>query len=163
MIHYHIDCTDCYRTIRNHVDSYPCEGNWILDELDSWGYKGTYNGRRIGGWLRANSLETLEYRCGEMTFDYQDLIKNIIHANDITKRLKKEIGIEYIPNREVVDFSRVIGYLQTNITNPLKAEIATLRNKLKELEQEEKGESEEDFNEMREIINRRVKDYGRRS
>ena len=90
-IHYHIDCTDYYDEIINNLS---LNSDYILKELDKWNYKGTYNSRRvsIGGgatWVRAQSgFKTLEFRIGEMTFDYQLLFKRIVHCNAIVRELK---------------------------------------------------------------------------
>lgn len=69
--------------------------NWILQELDSWGYKGTYNYRSFSSgasWIRSNSdYKTVEVRICEMTFDYEVLIKRILHFHKIVRRLKLEL------------------------------------------------------------------------
>lgn len=94
-IHYHVDCTDIWTQI---TDSYVSSSTeWILEELDTWhpeyttrnrGYTGF--GTFSGGWLKFNDLHTLEFRVGEMSFDYEVLAKRVIHANDIVRRFKTE-------------------------------------------------------------------------
>lgn len=91
-IHYHCDCTSFYDLItRNMVES---NKEWILNELDSWNYKGTYNKREINfnlehNWVRFQScFKTMEFRIGEMTFDYEVLIKRILHIISIVKDFK---------------------------------------------------------------------------
>jgi len=106
-IHYHVDCTD----IQNDLMSYVSKHNnavWILEELDMWDYKGQYNKREYGGWYRTNfSGQTLEFRVGEMSFDYTLLIKRILHATAIVKRIKNEIaGIK--PTEKTEDAKQVI-------------------------------------------------------
>ena len=94
-IHYHIDCTDVFdKFTSSFIDS---QASWVLEELDTWCYKGAYNTRRFafnGGhnWVRfQNSFKTAEFRIGEMTFDYNLLFKRITHANDIMRRVKVQI------------------------------------------------------------------------
>lgn len=66
--------------------------DFILKELDSWGYKGTYNQREVrgskGGWFGYRSeKDSVEIRICEMTFDYRVLIKRIVHCQYIVKYL----------------------------------------------------------------------------
>lgn len=128
-IHYHVDMTDCFTLVnQKFVD---INRDWILKELDTWNYKGTYNNRNvsIGGscWLRFSSEhKTAEFRCGEMTFEYEELVKCIISTNSIVKRLKEQL----------------------NHGNP---ELTKLQNQLKELE-----EKEEESEINTQIINQRV-------
>ncbi len=129
-IHYHIDCGGAgvlyeslkdllYRSIHSSVilrDS-------ILTELDTWNYKGTFNTRNIGEgyhYIRFNSdFHTMEFRIGEMTFDYNILIKRIYHANNIVLNVKKVILINpynsYIP-LTIDDFNKIKLFIewQTN-------------------------------------------------
>ena len=92
-IHYHIDCTDFYEDLSNDFINEIVEG--LLIKLDSWNYKGTYNrrgfsGSNIGGqWVRKQLFfKTLEFRIGEMTFDYSLMFKRITHLQEIVKDLK---------------------------------------------------------------------------
>lgn len=95
-IHYHVDFTDCYDDLNSKFISE--NSSWMLEELDSWNYKGTYNRRNCQfdtshHWIRfQNSFKTMEIRIGEMTFNYQLLLKRILHANEIARKLKSILG-----------------------------------------------------------------------
>lgn len=88
--HYHINASEFFSSITSKI----IEDNkdWILNELDSWKYKGTYNDRDVDysrKWVRLCSpYKTIEFRIGEMTFDYKLLIKRILHCQDIVRRFK---------------------------------------------------------------------------
>ena len=92
-IHYHVDCTGVYK----HFTSSHRRRNedWIIKELEQWGYEGTYNTKRIGeghNWVRFQAgFQTMEYRIGEMTFDYHLLFKRIAHACKITELFRVKI------------------------------------------------------------------------
>lgn len=94
-IHYHIDCTDVYKYFTTEFVAKHKE--WMLTELDSWNYQGKYNKRNIEfsfshNWVRfQETFKTMEFRLGEMTFDYELLFKRITHANAIVRRLKEEL------------------------------------------------------------------------
>ena len=94
-IHYHIDFTDVYKYFNKEFVAKHKE--WILNELDSWNYQGTYNKRNIEfslshNWVRfQETFKTMEFRLGEMTFDYELLFKRITHANAIVRQLKEEL------------------------------------------------------------------------
>ena len=94
-IHYHIDFSDCFDNLINN-ESIVNISLYLLNELDSWNYKGSYNSRMVkldGGasWVRFQSdFKTMEVRIGEMTFDYNLLLKRILHLQEITYRLKFE-------------------------------------------------------------------------
>lgn len=98
-IHYHIDMTDVF----HFIDTTIIENNknYILEELDTWEYKGTYNKRdvklNVRCWVRFDSYKkTCEFRIGEMTFDYELIFKRILHCTDIIKKFRKLIkGNEY--------------------------------------------------------------------
>lgn len=99
-IHYHIDFSDVYDYYN--ISQFSIIHNkckyWILEELSKWEYKGTYNKKEIGYshyWLRFNPLKTLEFRIGEMTFDYELLLKRILHCNRIVKKIREEIDAPY--------------------------------------------------------------------
>lgn len=91
-IHYHIDCTDAYDTFTH--ENVESNKDWMLEELDTWNYKGSYNKRDVSFTMSANwirfqpSFKTMEFRLGEMTFSYPLLFKRIVHANSIVKRYK---------------------------------------------------------------------------
>lgn len=91
-IHYHVDCTDIWDYITDDIVDKNAE--WILKELDGWSPEYTTVSRGVcgkgtllyGGWLRFNGLKTMEFRVGEMTFDYSILARRMIHCNDIRRR-----------------------------------------------------------------------------
>lgn len=87
-IHYHIDFTDMWEELeRDELKNQ----DWILEELDKWDYKGSYNKRGIspnGNWIRWNGLKTLEFRIGNMSFDYREIIRRIISAQSISVKVK---------------------------------------------------------------------------
>lgn len=91
-IHYHVDCTDIWDKLDSTIinDLSP----WILEELDTWNYQGTYNARKCEFtsnryWTRFKALtKTMEFRIGEMAFDYPTLFKRITHANSIVRHIK---------------------------------------------------------------------------
>jgi hypothetical protein len=92
-IHYHVDCTDVWEYLNNKIIDELSE--WILSELDTWNYAGNYNPRccifsSSRNWVRFKSLtKTMEFRIGEMSFDYKVLFKRITHANQIVKVVKE--------------------------------------------------------------------------
>lgn len=97
--HYHIDFTDSYELLSE--EGINDNEEWILRELDSWEYKGTYNRRACKfntnhNWVRfQEGFKTMEIRIGEMTFDYGLLFKRITHANHIARKLKNKIDIAF--------------------------------------------------------------------
>ena len=115
-IHYHIDCTDWYTHITSeYIES---QRDYILTELDTWRYKGTYNRRDVTfdtnhNWLRFQScFKTAEFRLGEMTFEFELLFKRIAHASLIIRTIKNElmvpIAARYAENVKGVIADRVI-------------------------------------------------------
>lgn len=83
--HYHIDCVDVWDRMPNGLINKNLD--WILPELDTWKYSGTYN-KRDHGWIRPNGLKTIEFRCADMTFEYPIIIKRLISASNIVRKLK---------------------------------------------------------------------------
>lgn len=110
-IHYHVDCTDVYHLFND--KNVQENSEWILEELDTWEYKGTYNSRKIlftrsHNWIRfQKDFNTMEFRIGEMAFDYPTLFKRITHANDIVRRFKNTINIAPLERYED-DYEEVI-------------------------------------------------------
>lgn len=93
-IHYHIDCRESFYDVRDYTYKISREDNWILKALDSWNYQGKYNSRSMGErkthWVRiCPTYETLEFRIGEMTFNYAVILKRIISAQAIVRGIKK--------------------------------------------------------------------------
>ena len=96
-LHYHVDFSE--------LESFPTEediknnGEWILKELDSWNYGGSYNIRAVaynskGNWVNLRSyLKTMEVRIGNMTFDYKTLIARVMHVNEIAYKFKNLLNI----------------------------------------------------------------------
>ncbi len=105
-IHYHTDCPiinyDNQEDVRAALRVRASEP-W-LKELDSWGYKGKYNSREIalaskGHWINMRpDFHTVEYRIGEMTFDYTLLMKRIVHCHSLTRKIERVIKTGLTPN-----------------------------------------------------------------
>jgi len=119
-IHYHIDFTDCFDNITDEVIKEI--SGYVLSELDTWGYKGTYNRREIlrsRAWVRVHSTyKTLEFRIGEMTFDYSLIVQRIIHLNKICKVIKKTANLHASVSeiiREEQKQQRILSQYETNI------------------------------------------------
>jgi hypothetical protein len=131
-IHYQIDCTDWFELINQDVlDKHK---DWILCELDKWDYKGSYNNRNVSmsghSWVRTNrEHKTLEFRCGEMSFDYNHLVTRIISANSIVKRVKEDSnGYDIMLDRLNNELNSLIQINQTEILHSIKKD--TIRKKL---------------------------------
>lgn len=109
-IHYHVDFSDDWNLLSK--EEVKNNSKWILEELDTWEYKGTFNSRECEFSERRNytrfknSTKTMEFRIGEMTFNYQLLFKRIIHVNDIVRRFKEKL--KDIPSRYIEDFTDTI-------------------------------------------------------
>jgi len=93
--HYHIDCSEMksFRYFRESTLS--MNTDWILESLLSWNYKGSYNPYNVTQEKRGvvsfrSDYRTIEFRLGETTFDYSLMIKRIIHAQNIVKRMKSD-------------------------------------------------------------------------
>lgn len=91
-IHYHVDCTRSWDKIYARLDSelYMEDRMNIIKQLESWGYKGTFNAKYVSNtqnshsWVRPQmGFKTLEFRIGEMSFDYKLIIKRILHLQQI--------------------------------------------------------------------------------
>jgi len=121
-IHYHIDFTDAYEYLTS--DMIEFNKSWMLEELDEWNYVSFYNSRNINfntchNWVRFQGIfKTLEFRIGEMTFDYSLLFKRIVHANFIVQEFKEKIITDYLFKNNS-DFM----YSKDNITTMLKNRI----------------------------------------
>lgn len=135
-IHYHVDCTDIDRHGDGNIGwsdfSYFCENkknaNYILDCLRSWNYTGSFN-----QWMVSNSknavrlhstYRTMEYRIGEMSFDYSLIIQRMIHACNITRvmkgkylREKQKRVDEYNKNRNKRNLIPKVPFVKYAITN----------------------------------------------
>lgn len=104
-IHYHVDMSDVsWVTINSNwsmlLTSSVCKRyipDRIIKSLESWNYKGEYNSKGVGTqkgyWVAyRDHFKSLEFRIGEMTFDYSLMSKRAIHACEITRKLKQEIN-----------------------------------------------------------------------
>lgn len=157
-IHYHVDCTECFnQELANTTRLYE---SWILEELSLWDYKGTYNRKGInyvnllndytlntGNWLRFNHLKTMEFRIGEMSFDYKVLIRRILHCNSIVKKMKDELIEVKQPVFEEIDKNKIMKYLKivgVNV-NGLSIKIAKLEAELEKLVPIELVKTEEEI------------------
>lgn len=151
-IHYHVDCTDCYEQIQSLLRR---DEKRILKELDTWLGNDTAIQRGIGSWFRYNSLKTVEFRLGEMTFDYNIMLKRIMHCNQMIKRFKDELNIEPTPF-EKPDKNKIIVYLKaSNSTKIFQGKINQLNEQLKELTKYAEIEIEP-IDEIKEIVRNRV-------
>lgn len=94
-IHYHIDCTDCKIMWLKPQSTCVENSQWMLKAIKSWNYTGNYNRLAVSTNKTAIRLheqyKTIEFRIGEMTFDYELLIKRIIHCQNITSKVKDNI------------------------------------------------------------------------
>lgn len=134
-IHYHVDMTKTYDLLdTNIIDN---NSEWILNELDNWNYKGTYNKRVCefntnSNWVRFQScFKTAEFRIGEMSFDYKVLIKRIIHISEIISKLNETITktpIE-LKLKSMKDRLEELSNLQNNFNLPPQNIIQDIINK----------------------------------
>ena len=129
--HFHCDCTNYQQLLS--VDLLKKHQDFIFRELDLWDYKGTYNKKAIayskGCWLNVrDSFKTLEFRIGEMTFDYSVLSKRIFSVVHIVETI---INIEQINKNHIyqpVNNTILNTYLKTTKFNNQK--IDTYKNLL---------------------------------
>lgn len=95
-VHYHVDFTD---VCENHEKLYSLffliPRDWILKSLESWGYTGSFNEWEVSFDKTAVKFHldyrTVEFRIGEMTFDYELFIKRIIHCQNISRKIKASL------------------------------------------------------------------------
>ena len=90
--HYHIDLSDNYLLLSDKIKE---ESEYILKELDSWDYKGTYNSRIVGKgkskWVNLRDVfNTVEIRIGELAVDYSTLFKRISHCSEIITNVREK-------------------------------------------------------------------------
>lgn len=154
-IHYHVGIKD-----------YPfrpeLERDFILEELSSWNYVGSYNAKNIAGykgnWVRyPTHIKTVEYRIGEMTFDYDLLVKRIVHCCYITREVierRTNIKVE-IP---FYDFDREfhLAYLKINNKSSLFNKISSIEDKIKKLLEESKEKNMFDTNLENTLVKTRI-------
>lgn len=157
-IHYHVDMTDIkdYKVSKEFIAN---NEEWILSELDNWRYKGTYNARKVSinkeGWLGYRG-ETFEFRCGEMSFDYNHLVTRIIHANDIIRRLKHQLVLEHIPIYKEIDYLKILDYVTKCSRSINEYELETLTNEIEALNASKEVKGLVAVEEYKEIINNRI-------
>lgn len=157
-IHYHIDMTSWYDLVNSSFIEK--NSDWILKELDSWKYAGVFNSRTCKfdtnhNWVRFQSqFRTAEIRIGEMTFDYELLVKRIVHANSIMKRLKLKLTEDEEEYKPII-ISEVLHYISLP-KGENKIRILNLENELKTLSQENEVKPKEvkDINNL--IKNRNI-------
>jgi len=149
-IHYHVDLTDCF----SHIDENFIKSNekWILEELDTWEYTGTYNPRSCGinsrkNWVNFQSgFKTAEFRIGEMSFDYELIFKRIHHCNLICRKIKELLlGYDYVEsvhNSNVkltkVDSEFILQYIKDQQVRLMSGDIHLIKYKSKFEEKENK-------------------------
>lgn len=95
-IHYHVDSPWVKSLDSNATfnDNDKIVNDYVIQQLESWDYKGTYNIKKIsfvkGCWVVFRvGLGTIEYRIGEMTFDFSLIIKRMSHVCALTNVLNK--------------------------------------------------------------------------
>lgn len=139
-IHYHVDCTDYSMQLLLDENFMKTNEQWILNELSTWKYKGTYNSKGIsiphyhtGNWMR-NNTGTLEFRIGEMTFDFKLLLERITHCNEIVRVLKEKIHTSLLTFDEVDRDKILFYYKNSELMTPLLTEYYLLSNNLEKLE-----------------------------
>lgn len=135
-LHYHIDFgeTACAKIRKVEYDKF----KWILDELDSWKYIGTYNKRAITDsrtWVRVpTEHKTVEIRIGEMSFDYELIIKRIIHCNQIVMKMKQQLNVEVaISDEGIINKQRILDYLKTGVGSKFMTKLSIITKKLLDL------------------------------
>lgn len=159
-IHYHIDCTPYYRYFND--KNVRSNEKWMLKELDAWKYKGSYNSRMVSfntchQWIRFQpQFKTMEFRIGEMTFDYDVLIKRMVSASAIVRQFITNIGygVKELPVERIKDPMNLArwAYNKSHTNN-----ISNLQSKLKQLS--EKPIEVEDN--IEEIVRNRIIRNGR--
>jgi hypothetical protein len=164
-IHYHVGLEHNYRSlVPTNVEE---NSYWILSELDTWKYPGTYNERKCefgggGVWVRFQDyFKTMEVRIGEMTFDYEVLVNRILHLASIVKRLIGKIGGEWKePTDGILRRNDILSYQSlTTITEEQSRKMSSLYEQLQNLRkeaQEINGKIEEPTDEIKQIINNRI-------
>jgi len=93
---YDIEFEKCYHSRMLKEDRFMQENtSWILDSLKHWNYTGRYNEHSVSfhkTQVRFHSTyNTVEFRIGEMTFDYELLVKRIINCCNISKKIKQQL------------------------------------------------------------------------
>lgn len=158
-IHYHIDMTRNWDLLN--VDVVKRNNDWLLSQLDDWGYIGTFNKRGVTyvdkhynefrstlsyPWIRFQSrFKTMEIRIGEMTFDYKDIVKRMIAASKLVREFVVRIGgttLELDSTCRNAENVLKYSYIVKSEVNQ-KLQIDHLYKELKELKTEEVEEEED--------------------
>lgn len=113
-IHYHIDFTQEFLHLFSSMYKDKSKiKKIILDSLESWNYTGRFNRKDVNFdgdkkyvWVNfRDQYSTLEVRIGEMTFDYETMIKRILHLQNISRLVKKILSDEIsVSGRRKVTF-----------------------------------------------------------
>lgn len=137
-IHYHIDCEEYYKQISSSLNKENQE--WILSELDTWLEEDTAHNRCLGSWFRSNSLGTVEFRLGEMTFDYNIMLKRIIHCNSMVKKIRTNLSIYNEPVFVPIDTKQILNYERSVIHDKTKYDrmLSDLKSELDKIGKVEK-------------------------
>lgn len=176
-IHYHVDMTDCWDEVNKigleNVLSLVKKniGEDILCELDTWNYAGHY-GRNIGigkGYWMGFRQEhrTMEFRTGNMTFEYSEIVKCIISANKAIRWVKnlllgKDVVTQMIADKkQEIDYNAWLVAIQESTTyGKVKKRIEALRKKIEESKKAKialiNPEGFNDLTEINKIINSRT-------
>lgn len=100
-IHFHVDITGCEDNIKK-IQKDPDVNDWIKKQLLSWDHVNEISGRCYVFFKKHN---TIEIRCGKMTFDYREMIKDIVLSHYIVKYVKlKSKRSEFEVFKERIDF-----------------------------------------------------------
>jgi hypothetical protein len=156
--HYHIDMTNTYNLLTS--DFINKNENWILSELDSWNYIGTYNKRSVQftlnhNWMRFQEcFKTAEIRIGNMTFNYEIIVKRLIHACSIIQKLNKQL----VDNENIIYNKPNIKLLKDRIklNNYNNSKLTYLTNQLLLINQNNKNIDIITDNDKKNIIKNRV-------
>jgi hypothetical protein len=108
-IHFHIDITGHIDNIKK-VSEDKNLLNFCESELLKWDHVHEITGTAFNFFKKSN---TIEIRCGKMTFDYQEMIKDIIWSHYIVKYIK-----EYASN---IEMHRYVNMLKSKKELELKA------------------------------------------
>jgi hypothetical protein len=147
-IHYHIDCTETCKKLHNR-QVIKRNNDWIISDLTRWetaiDTKSSYaKCDLLRCWCHfSTEFYTIEIRIGEMTFDYNTMIKRILDGNRIVKKLKQiELGEDFVTEHlknhfQDIDVSKILLYLKVSNLSQLdqsEIKIETMRSAVKELE-----------------------------
>ena len=154
-IHYHVDMTHIFSDIANYnfIDR---NDDWILRELDSWGKKKDSH-RKIfvdsRAWVNLqSSYKTMEVRIGDMSFEYEYIIKKILHCCSIVRRIHEAYNKPIIiDNSRIVSIQEIERFNKISTSIKYNTNIESLRVKRKELEEPTSNEKS-----IEEIVKNRI-------